>query len=586
MSVGSNVGRAGLTAHSPVTKPRRTTLVPLLVAAVVGFVVLGPALRPGVVLAYDLAWSPDARFTPFALGTAGTAPRAVPSDAVAIALGQLVGAGAAQSAVLFGTLVLAGVGAARLAAVLVPNLVLTGRVVAVIAAIWNPFVLERLVIGHWTVLLAYAALPHLLVAAVAVRRGTRPAWSPAVGIAACGVGGANALVVAALSVLVTLAAPRTQWRALAWAVASTAGVSFVWALPALMSRVSSAPQGVCAFAAKADTPLGVLASLASGGGFWNPASHPSERSVVVVALVSLLVALLAWGATLQGALARRMLSVLLPGLLGLVTAWVSALDPFGAWSAVVLHLPGGGVLRDAQKFLAPWVAVGAAGMGVLAVESLRLRRVGPGLVILLAALPVALLPSLAWGVGGRVSTVEVPADLRAVSATLSGTPGGSVGLLPWSQYRRYQWNGDRVSLTLVPRMLDHPVIFDDSLPLLSGTVPGEDLAARRVGERIVAGVSPVEALEGEGVRWIVLEKETGIDTEPELGTIRQGARVVHDGPSAVVLEFSGASATPPGMSQAVRLGWIMTSITWLAAAACLARDLTRSVRNRLVRSRP
>ena len=73
------------------------TVVPYTVAALVSFIVLGPALGRGVVLAYDLAWSPDPRFTPFALGSDGSVPRAVPSDAVAIALGHVLGAGLALS---------------------------------------------------------------------------------------------------------------------------------------------------------------------------------------------------------------------------------------------------------------------------------------------------------------------------------------------------------------------------------------------------------------------------------------------------------------------------------------------------------
>ena len=87
-------------------------------AGLVAFVVVGPAFGRGVVLSYDLAWSPDPRLTPFALGTAGPAPRAVPSDVVAIALGQVLGAGLAEALALWGILALAGVGAARLAAFL------------------------------------------------------------------------------------------------------------------------------------------------------------------------------------------------------------------------------------------------------------------------------------------------------------------------------------------------------------------------------------------------------------------------------------------------------------------------------------
>ena len=158
----------------------------LLVPAVAAVLVLGPALGPGVVLAYDLAWSPDPRLTPFTLGTSTPAPRAVPSDAAGVALGWLLGAGPAQALVLWGILVLAGAGAARLTGVLAPGAGWAARSAAATAAIWNPFVLERLVVGQWTVLLGYAAVPHLLVTCLRVRSGRAGVWAPAVGLAACG----------------------------------------------------------------------------------------------------------------------------------------------------------------------------------------------------------------------------------------------------------------------------------------------------------------------------------------------------------------------------------------------------------------
>lgn len=570
------------------TSPGRGTLVQAAVTALVAFVVVGPVFGPGLVLAYDLAWSPDPRFTPFALGTAGSAPRAVPSDAVAITLGHVLGAGLAQALVLWATLVLAGWGAARLAALLAPDLPVAGRVVATVAAVWNPFVLERLTIGHWTVLLGYAAVPHLVVSCVRVRRGARPPWSPAVGLAACGVGGANSLVICCLVVGVVLAVPGPGWRALAWSVASALGVSAVWALPALVAGVASAPEGATAFASRADTPLGVLGSLATGGGMWNTATHPAERSVTLVAVGALVVTALAIGAALRAARRRRLLVVVLPAGLGLVMAWLSAVDPFGAWSTVVVHVPGGGVLRDAQKLVAPWVALAAAGSGVLARDALRLRSAGSPLVALLGILPVALLPSLAWGVGSRVSAVEVPTDLREVSTRLSAAAGGgTVGLLPWSQYRRYEWNGNRVSLTLVPRMVDRRVVFDDSLPLSSGTVAGEDPAARRVAKRMAEGVSGLEALAAEGVRWVVIEKRTGLPGDPEGQGLPAGATVVHDGSSARVVELPPApDRAGSGAGGAVRTGWMVTCLTWVLAAACRVRELRSRAGDRLVGSAP
>ena len=231
------------------------------------------------------------------------------------------------------------------------------------------------------------------------------------------------------------------------------------------------------------------------------------------------------------------------------------------------------------------MAFAAAGTGVLARDLLRVRAAGPALAVLLGALPVALLTSLVWGVSGRVAAVEVPADLRQAAARLSEAGEGRVGLLPWSQYRRYAWNGDRVSLTLVPRMVGQRVVFDDSLPLASGTVAGEDPAARRVGERIAAGAEPVDALQDEGVRWLVLEKQTGLDTE-EAPTPAE-ARVLHDGPSLTVLELPGAvRQAGPGAGWAVRLGWAVTLLTWVGFAVCRLRVSWRVRRDRLVGSGP
>ena len=184
------------------------------------------------------------------------------------------------------------------------------------------------------------------------------------------------------------------------------------------------------------------------------------------------------------------------------------------------------MLRDAQKLLAPWVVVACAGAGVLVRDVLRLRSAGPALAVLVAALPIALLPSLAWGVGGRVTAVEVPADLRSAATMLSEQPPGAVGLLPWSQYRRYAWNGNRVSLTLVPRMVDQPVVLDDGLPLATGVVPGEDPVARTVSARIAAGTPPVQALAEAEVRWVLVEKNTGLPDPLAAASLPPTARVV------------------------------------------------------------
>ena len=269
-----------------------------------------------------------------------------------------------------------------------------------------------------------------------------------------------------------------------------------------------------------------------------------------------------------------MSALLVPAVAGLALAWLSAIDPFGLWTALVVHVPGGGVLRDAQKLVAPWVVVGCAGAGVLVRDLLRVRAGGPALAVLVAVLPVVLLPSLAWGVGGRVTAVEVPDDLRATATMLSEGPAGSVGLLPWSQYRRYGWNGDRVSLTLVPRMVDQRVVLDDGLPLANGVVPGEDPVARAVSARIAAGVPPLQALAEQGVRWVVVEKDTGFPDPVPAADVPPTARLVHDGPAVRVFELAGGDAEAPPRAATI-WGWVVTCVTWVAAAGCVVLGTAR-----------
>jgi hypothetical protein len=245
------------------------------------------------------------------------------------------------------------------------------------------------------------------------------------------------------------------------------------------------------------------------------------------------------------------------------------------------------VLRDAQKLLAPWVVLAAAGAGVLARDLLRARVAGPALAVLLAALPVALLPSLAWGVGGRVAAVDVPPDLRVVATLLSADPQGTVGLLPWSQYRRYGWNGSRVSLTLVPRMVDQRVVFDDDLPLAGGVVPGEDPVARAVGARIARGSPPLQALADQGVRWVLVEKDTGLPDPVAPGDLPPTATVVHDGPAVLLVELSSpARDEPPRPAAASLWGWVVTCVTWALALACVVIGSVRRRRTGLIQSPP
>ena len=140
-------------------------VVPLLWSALLSVLMLGGALGPGHVLSYDMVWVPDLRLGADAIGLGTALPRAVPSDAVVGVFDEALGGVVLQKLVLLLPLVAAGSGAAALVG---PGAV--ARLVAVSVAIWNPFVVERLAIGHWPVLVGYGVLPWVLLAGAEWRR--------------------------------------------------------------------------------------------------------------------------------------------------------------------------------------------------------------------------------------------------------------------------------------------------------------------------------------------------------------------------------------------------------------------------------
>src|SRR5580700_1838337 len=144
-------------------------LVAACVGLCLGLLALGPGLLPGYLLSYDMVFVPSPAFNGAVLGTSGTLPRAVPSDAVMAALARIAPADLVQKGVLLAIFVLACAGAARL----LSRERLPAQLAAGILYAWNPFVAERLILGQWALLLGYAGLPW--VAAAAIRLASDPA---------------------------------------------------------------------------------------------------------------------------------------------------------------------------------------------------------------------------------------------------------------------------------------------------------------------------------------------------------------------------------------------------------------------------
>ncbi|MFC7549633.1 hypothetical protein [Plantactinospora sp. GCM10030261] len=505
--------------------------------------VLAPLARPGYVLRYDMVFVPRQPLTWDMVAPADSLPRAVPLDAVVSLANLAVPGWVLQRVALVGIVYFAALGMARL----VPTGRPLTRAVGAVAYVWTPYLAERLLLGQWGLLLAYAALPWLVAAARDVRAGRRGALARLVLAAAPAALTPTGGVVALATVAVLLPGGFPGWRrATAVAGGAVAVLCAPWAVAAVTSAAGgrSDPDGVAAFAARAENWSGVWGALAGTGGIWNAQTVPASRSSPLTPLATL--ALLALCAVGLVELRRRWpgyagrLALLAAGSFVVAAAGTAPGTPVLEW--LVAHVPGAGLLRDGQKFLLPYALLLALGLslgaGVLADRlGRRLDRTAARVVLVAAVvLPVATLPDLAFGVAGQLRPVRYPADWDAVSARVAAAPG-EVLSLPFLGYQSYRWNHGQVVRDPAPRYLDAPVLMNDALRVGDVTVDGESPRAARVRAVLAAG-EPVARLD---VRWVLVRKEPGAEVP---AAVLSGLRPAFDGPRLALWENPGAGDVP------------------------------------------
>jgi len=527
--------------------------------------VVAPVLRPGFVLAYDMVFTPRQDLTAASLGLGSQLPRSVPADAL-VALATLAVPGELlQKAVLVLILACAAGGAARLT----PHPSLWARAAAGVLYAWNPYVAERLFIGHWALLVGYAALPWVAGAALVVRRGDRGAWPRLLLASAPAMITPTGGVIAA-AVAVAVAGQRGR-RALAL-VGAMLVLNGPWLVPALLhpGGGGSDPAGIAAFAARAENWSGTLGSLLGLGGIWNGEVVPGSRTTIVAPLCTgLLLAVAVLGARRLlaewGRPAVSGLAVVAAG--GLVVALLGALPlTAGMLEWVVAEIPGGGLLRDGQKWIAPLALLLAVcfGLGAGALAR-RPEPLGRGAIALGGVLlPIVMLPDLAWGGFGRLEAVRYPVEWAAVQRIVeSSSQPGDIVPLPFSTYRAFRWNDGRTLLDPAPRWFRQPVLADDALPVGGTVVAGEDRRVAAVREALRSG----RPLGEVGVSWVLVEKGTpGLAPSSELQDLER----VHDGPELALYRVPAvrpAEAAGPPILPVVAADFAAVALVVAAAVA-------------------
>lgn len=543
-------------------------------ALALSLLVTAPLLAPGYLLLRDAVSTPRSYLSDAALGLTEAAPRALPQDFAIALASHVVDGGVVVKVLLLAGLWCAGWGAGRLAAVAVPAAGLPGQFIAATLAVWNPYVAERLLQGHWSLLIGYGCLPWIAAAILRLRAdattgswGPVPFWTALAGLTPTG------LMLAATVALVCCAAPgagRSRKICAALSLGSATLSALPWLVaPVLAPSASMTQAGVPEFAARAEPGLATLGSLAGLGGIWNGQAVPDSRTthfaVVATAVLIAIVVVGAWTAV------RRPPAVPLLAL-GVVAVVVPALLATGpglaAVEAVVRAAPGLGVLRDGQKWVAlamPGYAV--AGASVVVTLARRVPSVVAATVCSLALL--AVLPDLAWGVGGKVASVRYPAGWTTAAAMIDADPAPVV-VLPQLSMRQFPWAGGAPVLDPLPRWVSADVLVTGDLVIGGRVVPGEGTRAREL-ERLIRSGAGATALATAGVGWVVVESSSA-SSDLELP-------VAFAGDGLVVYRVGGdrPAAAHRGAMIAVHLVWLAVL---LVAALGMAADAFRAGRRR------
>ncbi len=576
---------AGTTAPAGAGTALRTRVGVAGWSVLLAAVALGPLLGVllpggGHLLLRDAVTTPRSHLTDSALGLGEGAARAVPQDAALAVASSLIDGGTLVVGILLLALACAGIGAGVMTARLLDTAAAAPRVVAATVAIWNPYVAERLLQGHWSLLVGYAALPWTVVAAAALRREIGPRSVAAI-VLCLGVAGltpTGLLLNALLATVVVLAPGAPRRLATGVVLTATAILSAPWSAAALTSGAGAAsdPAGVAAFAARAEPLLGTAGTLAGLGGIWNADAVPSSRTTwwALVGTALLLVVAAAgvpalWRFRRETAWRRRSPVIVAVTGLGLLAVLLTALAAtplgldVGRWAADVV--PGAGLLRDGQK----WVALWTPGL-VLAAAAGATTALRAGVASLLV---VVALPDLAWGVGGALRPVHYPDDWARVTATI-GASEQDVAVLPSGTFRVFPFSGDVPALDPAPRWLAADVLQTGDLPVGGQVVAGEGERARDVEQHLLSGRAPDPTL---GVGWVLLE----VSSRGRFGGIDEAARSleeVYSGPDLQLYRVPDADTPPP----ADRTAAVATHLLWagltLGAGATVAAGTVRSRR--------
>ena len=380
-------------------------------------------------------------------------------------------------------------GAARL----VPTDSLGVRVVAAVTYGWTAYLAERLLMGHWPYLLAYAALPWVVLAPGQQQSTARL-------VLACLPGILTPTGGILVSVTAMVAGGR-QAAASHRADRRRAQRAVVGARPAALRR-RTVHRGRCGRLRRAGENWGgPVLSLLGSGGIWNAEVTPASRAnplVPVVTLAIVAVALFGLRELDKTLGAAREIDYHARRRRG--PARRAAHPARRATSCSVGSSPTCPVAGCFGTPRSGWPGGRFRSRSGVAPAVDRVN--GKAVVVAAVVAAAGVMPDFAFAAWGRLHTADYPADWYAVRDILaSDARPGDVVTQPFGSFRQFDWNRDRTQLDPAPRFLPRPTVIDDTLYVNGRPVAGEDPRARAIRGRRTAAPS-------SGIGWVLVEHGT------------------------------------------------------------------------------
>ncbi len=349
----------------------------------------------------------------------------------------------------------------------------------------NPFVYDRIFVGHLGLLLGYALLPFAFLSLLSIGPSGRRFSGLKVGV------WWTVLIGCSPHFLWIFGIPLGFYLVLnlaSWKITKNllGAVFFVFLTNIYIytaSRVGGIGQRIginnlIAYRTLPDPHLGLIANVVGLYGFWRLGPALAKNLITGWPLVLFAILVVA-GSGFYGAVRgrplipgrtwtrRNSMFILLCGILGIFLAMGDQGPTGSVFRFAYIHVPFFAVMREPQKFLMLWAMVLAIGFG-MGVEKLKLANSDGKLqklvFIVVLALPLIYQPLMFWGLSGQVQTSHYPKSWYTVRSMISGRQGALLAL-PWHEYLAFPFTGHRVIANPASQFFGGKVIVGGNVEL-------------------------------------------------------------------------------------------------------------------------